>query len=134
MGKFDVRLKGEKPNERRLPGSGPKPLQMGTQERTVTAKLADKIVRQRADDIVDVDRAAGQLEAQRRAQRHADKKNSGSGGGGQKGKSGEKQRGKKFGAGGTKKGQKFAESKGGPRAAGTKGGVGKKQARGRGKK
>lgn len=76
----------------------------------MTAKLADKIVRQRADDIVDVDRAAGQLEAQRRAQRHADK--GGAVGGGKPAKGG-----KKFGAGGTKKGQTFAESKGGPRAA-----------------
>lgn len=47
-------------------------LQTGAVE-TSTRKLADKIVRERAEDIVDVDRAMGKMEAARRETRHNEK-------------------------------------------------------------
>lgn len=73
MGKFDKRLAGEKPDERQpankrrtfLPVADCK----GVERKSVSA-VADKIMREKADDIVEVGKAAGRLEAVAREQRH----------------------------------------------------------------
>lgn len=71
LGRFDSQLKGE--GVRKLPGKkrnfGPNIDPSGTID-TSTRNLADKIVRERSDTIVDVGRAMGKLEAARREARH----------------------------------------------------------------
>ena len=60
MGKFDKRLKGEKEGERRLPGKqrkfAPVADSTGT-ERTTQTSMVDKMLRERADDVLDVGKA-----------------------------------------------------------------------------
>lgn len=63
LGKFDERLPGEKPGERQLAGKKRKfmPL-VNSGERPLASTLVDRIVRERADDILDVGRAIGKVE------------------------------------------------------------------------
>ncbi|KAK9841014.1 hypothetical protein WJX81_005502 [Elliptochloris bilobata] len=77
-GKFDAVLPGEKPGERAAPGKCKRPLvdkvadRSGT-ENTKVLGMVDKILRERADDILDVGRAVRGLEGERRAERSAAK-------------------------------------------------------------
>ncbi len=60
MGKFDKRLKGEKEGERRLPGKQRKfaPVADPTgSERTQQNSMVDKMLRERADDVLDMGKA-----------------------------------------------------------------------------
>eukprot|EP00884_Botryococcus_braunii_P005004 jgi/Botrbrau1/14504/Bobra.0350s0009.1 len=74
MGKFDERLPGEKPGERQVGGRRRKfmPL-VSKEERPGISSLVDRIVRERADDILDVGRAVGKVEAERREARRVEK-------------------------------------------------------------
>ena len=60
MGKFDKRLKGEKEGERRLPGNQRKfaPVADPTgMERSQQTSMVDKMLRERADDVLDIGKA-----------------------------------------------------------------------------
>jgi regulator of ribosome biosynthesis len=63
MGKFDERLPGEKAGERQLGGKRRKfaPLVNSTELPAMTS-MVDRLIRERADDIIDVDRAIGKVE------------------------------------------------------------------------
>ena len=73
MGKFDKRLAGEKPDERQPANKRrtflPVAAHKGVERKSVSA-MADKIMREKADDIVEVGKAAGRLEAVAREHRH----------------------------------------------------------------
>eukprot|EP00879_Flechtneria_rotunda_P032375 GHRR01035571.1.p1 GENE.GHRR01035571.1~~GHRR01035571.1.p1 ORF type:complete len:249 (+),score=92.20 GHRR01035571.1:471-1217(+) len=110
MGKFDKRLPGEKEGERKLPGKRRKflPVAGTAAERDLISKTADKLLRERSADVLDLNKAIGRLEAEARQQRHTAKQAAdGDGGGGRtrgKGKGGRSKGGKqsraKKGAGG----------------------------------
>lgn len=72
MGKFDKRLRGEKEGERVAPGKRRKFAAVedtGTDRQRMLG-LADRFLRERADDVVDVRKAIGRLEADAREERH----------------------------------------------------------------
>ena len=72
LGKFDRFIKGEDAKDRKL-GTGKKrkflPVAAIQQEREAQGKLVDHILRKNADDIVDIGRAIGKLEADAREDR-----------------------------------------------------------------
>ena len=75
LGKFDRRLAGEKKGERRVLGKRRKLMPVvDSTERSRVSSLVDKIMRERSDDIVDVGRAMGKLEAAAREERHQQKR------------------------------------------------------------
>jgi regulator of ribosome biosynthesis len=127
MGKFDRRLKGEKEGERKLLARREKALGVTDvgRERQAMRGAADKFLRERATDVLDVQRAITRLESEGREERRAAKGKgggAGAGGGGKKGggRDGKKGRGgppdnRKGGvkAGGVRKGGKAGGGKGG---------------------
>ena len=72
LGKYDRLIKGEDVKDRKL-GTGKKrkflPVAAIQQEREAQGKLVDHILRKNADDIVDIGRAIGKLEAEAREDR-----------------------------------------------------------------
>lgn len=77
MGKFDKVVKGEDPAAlRRQPGKRQKflPVAAMAQERAQQGKLVDHILRSNADDIVDIGRAIGKMDAAAREERPTMKK------------------------------------------------------------
>ncbi|KAI8467061.1 MAG: ribosome biogenesis regulatory protein-domain-containing protein [Monoraphidium minutum] len=119
QGKFDKRLRGEKDGERALPGKRRKfaPVTDSAAERARMAGYADKLLRERADDVLDVQKAIGKFEAAAREERSGAK----GGGGGKKGGGGK--------GGGGRKGDGVG---GGGKGLKAKGGVGKKSGGGGG--
>jgi hypothetical protein len=161
MGKCDKRLPGEKEGERRLPGKRKKVFSVTdtAAERAAITNMADRMIREKADDVLDLSRALGKFEANERQQRHVAKQAGGSsgnssggkgsrGGGGKRGGSSSGGRGGGRGGGsGGRGGGRGGSSGGGGRGGrkgsgsqlGPKGGVAKRQggsgsSRGRGKK
>jgi len=137
MGKFDKRLPGEKEGERKLPGKRRKfaGVTDAASDRALMNKTADHLLRQKADDVLDINKAIGKFEAEARQQRHVAKQAAGDGGssskkGGKKG--GRQQQGGKQAAGKSGKGRMAKGGKGGKGGAGAsrklkaQGGVSKK--------
>lgn len=131
MGKFDKKLPGEKDGERKLPGkrrrfSG---VTDAAADRALMSKTAEKLLRTKADDVLDINKAIGKFEAEARQARHVAKQAAGEGGsskkGGKKGRQqqGGKDRGAKGGKGGKGGGQKGGKGTAGLKA---RGGVSKK--------
>lgn len=125
MGKFDKRLKGEKEGERKLPGKRRKflPVTDTAAERAVFSKTADKLLREKSADVLDINKAIGRLEAEARQQRHAAKR---AGGGDDDDEAGA---GRRKGKGKGGKGNSGGKGKGGGKLA-ARGGVGKKGSKG----
>eukprot|EP00197_Chlamydomonas_leiostraca_P004525 CAMPEP_0202860350 /NCGR_PEP_ID=MMETSP1391-20130828/2092_1 /ASSEMBLY_ACC=CAM_ASM_000867 /TAXON_ID=1034604 /ORGANISM="Chlamydomonas leiostraca, Strain SAG 11-49" /LENGTH=339 /DNA_ID=CAMNT_0049539505 /DNA_START=64 /DNA_END=1079 /DNA_ORIENTATION=- len=75
MGKFDRKLKGEKPGERAPLGKRRQfaAVTDTAGERAKMGGLADRFIRERADDILDVKKAIGKFEAEAREERRAAK-------------------------------------------------------------
>lgn len=72
MGKFDRLLKGEKPEERKLMQKRKKRLPVADKsggERQGVTSIVGRIIRERSDDILDVDRAVSGYEREKREQR-----------------------------------------------------------------
>eukprot|EP00892_Ulva_mutabilis_P011642 jgi/Ulvmu1/8850/UM049_0032.1 len=89
MGKFDKRLKGERASERRLPGMRKKLLPVaGGGEGESVAKVLGSVVRGSEGDLVNVDRAIGNLKAAKAKERHAEGGEDGQGGRKKKGRVG----------------------------------------------
>ncbi|CAG9463540.1 unnamed protein product [Pedinophyceae sp. YPF-701] len=91
MGKFDKLLPGEDAKERKvlLKGKRAKKMPVVTKdgkERKAVSAVVDRIIRERADDIIDYDRAIGRMEAEKRAARHREKVEAVRQGGVEKGK------------------------------------------------
>ena len=81
LGRFDKQIRGEAP--RKLPGKKRKfapNLDPSGAADDAAKKLADKVVRERSSDIVDIQRAMGKLEAARREARHEEKVRAGEAG------------------------------------------------------
>jgi regulator of ribosome biosynthesis len=131
MGKFDRRLPGEKEGGRKLPGKRRKFIGVtdAASERALMSKTADRLLRERADDVLDIHKAIGKLEAAARGERHAAKAAGGGGGGGGGGGSGGGGGKKKGGSskGGSSKGGSSKGGRDGRRAAGAGGRSGGKQ-------
>lgn len=72
MGKFDRQVKGEKVGERIHVSKKRKLVATGT-EHTSMSKMADKMVREKSDEALDIGRAVSKLEADKRKQRHTEK-------------------------------------------------------------
>ncbi|KAK9810312.1 hypothetical protein WJX72_008404 [[Myrmecia] bisecta] len=73
MGKFDKRVTGEKDGERNPAGKRRKFMPLTGNTGAETSKVTgvvDRILREKSDDIIDVNRAVGKLEADRREDRH----------------------------------------------------------------
>ena len=80
IGKFDKQVRNEKPSDRQPTGKRRKFMHTTDskgQEHSALSSVADRILRERADDILDVGRAAGKLEADKRAARHKQKQEEG---------------------------------------------------------
>lgn len=134
MGKFDKRLKGEKEGERKLPGKRQKflPVTDTAAERAVVSRTADKLLREKTSEVLDVNKAIGRLEAEARQQRHVAKRahdgsddegGGGSGGRGKgRGRGGRGGRGSRGRDGGEGKGRSRLPAKGGISKRGSKGG------------
>ncbi|KIY97716.1 putative Ribosome biogeneis regulatory protein like protein [Monoraphidium neglectum] len=126
QGKFDKRLAGEKEGERSLLGKRRKflPVTDTAAEKRLMSGAADKLLRERVDDILDIQKAIGKFEASAREERRAGKSASGGGddgGGGKKGRGGG---GRGGGRGGGKSGGRGGGSgKSGGRDGGGKGGL-----------
>lgn len=126
MGKFDRRLKGEKDGERSLLARRRRALgvtDVGA-ERGLMKGAADKFLRERVTDVLDVQRAITRLESEGREERRAanakmmggaDRKGGRGGGGDRKGGRGGGGRG---GGGGDRKGGRGGDRKGGVKAGG----------------
>ncbi|EFJ46846.1 hypothetical protein VOLCADRAFT_118049 [Volvox carteri f. nagariensis] len=88
IGKFDKRLAGEKPGERAPLGKRRQFMSVTDvkSERSKIGSLADKFLKERSDDIVDIRKAMGKFEADAREERRQAKRkreeDGGSGGGG----------------------------------------------------
>lgn len=135
MGKFDKRLPGEKEGERKLPGKRRKfaGVTDAASDRALMSKTADKLLRTKADDVLDINKAIGKFEAEARQQRHSAKQAAGedsSSGGrkGGKGKGGRQQQQQGGKGKGGRGGGKGGKGKGGAAAGGP--GGGKLKARG----
>jgi regulator of ribosome biosynthesis len=110
MGKFDRRLKGEKDGERSLLARRKKALgvtDVGA-ERQVMRGAADKFLRERATDVLDVQRAITRLESEGREERRAANNKKRAEGGG---KGGGDRKGLKASGGGVRKGGKGGKGK-----------------------
>ncbi|GAB4814848.1 hypothetical protein N2152v2_001894 [Parachlorella kessleri] len=132
MGKFDRMVEGERAEDRKAPAAKRRKflpvVDKAGGERQAQSKLVDHILRSNADDIVDIGRAIGKLEASARQERHTLKmkgankkgritKGPGGGGGG---------RGKAGAAGGGKGAKGGSGGKAGRCSGGVKGGKGKR--------
>jgi len=112
MGKFDRRLKGERAGERELLSQGRKKAIGVTEtgkERRAMAGAADKFLRDRATDVVDVQRAIDRLETA------SGGRAGGGGGGGAAGGGRSEGRGGRGGGGGGKRGGRGGGGRGGDR-------------------
>lgn len=72
MGKFDRHVRGEKVGERTHVSKKRKLVATGS-EHTSMSKMADKMVREKSDEALDIGRAVSKLEAEKRKQRHTEK-------------------------------------------------------------
>lgn len=140
MGKFDQRVKGEKKGERTPMGKRRKfmPVSDTGKEREALTDMADKFLRQRSDDVLDIKRAMGKMESEAREERRVSKKKNIASGGssskaGSKGKStgkGRKDPTGRGGAGAGRGGKSGRGGRGGGRGGGAAGGRGGKAGRG----
>jgi regulator of ribosome biosynthesis len=115
MGKFDKRLPGEKEGERKLPGKRRKfaGVTDAAADRALMSKTAEKLLRTKADDVLDINKAIGKFEAEARQQRHVAKQAAGDGDSSRKGgKKGRQQQGGKQAGGKGGKGGRGGGAKG----------------------
>lgn len=122
MGKFDRKLPGEKEGERKLPGKRRKfsGVTDAASDRALMSKTADKLLRQHADDVLDINKAIGKFEAAARQERHVAKQAAGGGDAG-----GRSSGGRKKGGGGGGKGGRGGAAAGGGGKGGKGGGKGR---------
>lgn len=132
MGKFDRKLPGEKEGERKLPGKRRKfsGVTDAASDRALMSKTAEKLLRSKADDVLDINKAIGKFEAEARQARYVAKQAAADGEGGGRGGGGGRKKGsgKKGGGGGGRQQQRSGGGgkKGGKGAKGGKGGAGLK--------
>ncbi|GAX73925.1 hypothetical protein CEUSTIGMA_g1375.t1 [Chlamydomonas eustigma] len=122
MGKFDKRLKDEKEGERNITGKRRKfmPVTDTNTERAQLTGLADKFLRERSEDILDIRKAIGRFESESQNDSKPSK-TSGSSSGGTKGQKRGGGRGGGFGGGG-----RGGKSRGGGRGGGGRAGAGER--------
>ncbi|GMH44047.1 hypothetical protein BSKO_11981 [Bryopsis sp. KO-2023] len=75
MGKFDRQVRGEGDGERTHVSKKRKIVGAGApaQEQALLSKMANKMVREKSDEVLDVGRAISKMEAEKRKQRHSQK-------------------------------------------------------------